>query len=103
MIEHEYSFRVMYADTDQMGIVHHSNYVKYCEMARWELLRNIGVSYHEIEKAGFLLPVIRMNFQFLKTAHYDELLMVRTTLVNMKGARVWFSYEIGRASCRERV
>ena len=43
MIEHEYKFRVTYPDTDKMGTMHHANYVKYCEEARWELFRNIGV------------------------------------------------------------
>ncbi|MDD4115651.1 MAG: thioesterase family protein [Massilibacteroides sp.] len=94
MIEHQYVFRVMYPDTDQMGTVHHSNYVKYYETARWELFRSIGVSYRSVEESGYMLPVTRMNFRFLKTTHYDALLTVRTTLKAIKGVRIWFSYKL---------
>ncbi len=94
MIEYEYTFRVMYPDTDQMGTVHHANYVKYYETARWELFRNIGISYHSVEEAGYMLPVIDMKFKFLKTTHYDAKLRVKTTLTAVKGVRIWFSYEL---------
>lgn len=94
MLEHEYTFRVMYPDTDKMGTVHHSNYAKYYETARWELFRSIGVSYHSVEEAGYMLPVIRMNFRFIKTANYDALLRVKTTLKAIKGVRIWFTYQL---------
>lgn len=94
MIEHEYAFRVMYPDTDKMGTVHHSNYAKYYETARWELFRSIGISYRSVEEAGYMLPVIRMNFRFLKTVQYDALLKVKTTLKAIKGVRIWFSYKL---------
>ena len=92
MIEHEYKFRVTYPDTDKMGTMHHANYVKYYEAARWELLRSIGVPYVTIEDAGVMCPVIRMNFKFIKSTRYDELLTVKTTLKAMKGVRMWFTY-----------
>jgi len=94
MIEHEYSFRVMYPETDQMGSVHHSNYVKYYETARWELFRNIGISYNSVEDAGYMLPVTRMSFRFIKPTRYDALLTVKTSLMEMKGVRIWFSYKL---------
>jgi acyl-CoA thioester hydrolase len=94
MIEHSYTFRVMYPDTDQMGTVHHSNYVKYFETARWELFRSIGISYKSVEDAGYLLPVITMKVKFLKTTSYDSLLTVKTTLRAIKGVRIWFGYKL---------
>lgn len=94
MLEHEYTFRVMYPDTDQMGTVHHSNYAKYYETARWELFRSIGISYKSVEEAGYMLPVIRMNFRFLKTVNYDAQLRVKTTLKAIKGVRIWFTYKL---------
>lgn len=94
MIIHEYSFRVMYPDTDKMGTVHHSNYAKYYETARWELFRSIGISYLSVEEAGYMLPVIRMNFRFIKTADYDARLTVKTTLKAIKGVRIWFAYKL---------
>ncbi len=94
MIEHQYTFRVMYPETDQMGTVHHSNYVKYYETARWELFRSMGISYKSVEEAGYMLPVTRMNFKFLKTTQYDALLTVKTTLKAIKGVRIWFAYQL---------
>jgi len=94
MITHDYQFRVSYPDTDKMGTMHHANYVKYYEAARWELLRSIGVSYKSVEDAGVMCPVIRMNFKFIKTTHYDELLTVRTTIKAIKGVRIWFVYKL---------
>lgn len=94
MIEHEYNFRVIYPDTDQMGTVHHANYVKYYETARWELFRSIGISYRSVEEAGYMLPVTRMNFRFLKSTHYDTELTVKTTLKAIKGVRMWFTYKL---------
>ena len=94
MIEHEYKFRVSYPDTDKMGTMHHANYVKYYEAARWELFRSIGVPYDSVEEAGVMCPVIRMNFRFIKTTRYDELLTVKTTLKTLKGVRIWFTYNL---------
>ena len=94
MIEHEYKFRVIYPDTDRMGTMHHANYVKYYETARWELFRSIGVPYSQVEEAGVMCPVIRMNFRFIKTTSYDENLRVVTRLKAMKGVRIWFTYHL---------
>lgn len=93
MISYEYKFRVAYPDTDRMGTMHHANYVKYCELARWELLRNIGVPYAELEANGVMCPVISMQFKFIKTTHYDELITIATSLVKTKGVRMWFEYK----------
>jgi acyl-CoA thioester hydrolase len=94
MIEHDYQFRVAYPDTDRMGTMHHANYAKYYEQARWELFRSIGVPYKSVEDAGVMCPVISMNFKFVQTTRYDELLTVKTTLKAMKGVRIWFTYQL---------
>jgi len=94
MIEHDYKFRVSYPDTDKMGTMHHANYVKYYETARWELFRSIGVPYISVEEAGIMCPVIKMSFKFIKITRYDELLTVKTTLKAIKGVRVWFTYKL---------
>jgi len=94
MIEYEYKFRVTYPDTDKMGTMHHANYVKYYEAARWELFRSIGVSYNSVEEAGVMCPVIRMNFRFIKATRYDEQLTVKTRLKAIKGVRIWFEYKL---------
>ena len=94
MIEYDFKFRVTYPDTDKMGTMHHANYAKYYEAARWELFRSIGVSYNSIEEAGVMCPVINMNFKFIKPTRYDELLTIKTTLTAIKGVRAWFSYQL---------
>jgi acyl-CoA thioester hydrolase len=94
MIDHEYTFRVMYPDTDKMGVVHHSAYVKYFETARWELFRSIGLPYSSVEKAGYLIPVFTMKFKFLKPAYYDEQLTVKTTLKDIGAAQMSFTYKL---------
>jgi len=94
MIEHEYKFRVTYPDTDKMGTMHHANYVKYYESARWELFRSIGIPYNLVEELGVMCPVISMKFKFLKTTRYDEQLTVKTRLKEIKGVRIWFEYRL---------
>ena len=94
MIVHEYKFRVTYPDTDKMGTMHHAEYAKHYETARWKLFRSIGVSYNSVEEAGVMCPVIRMNFRFIKATHYDEQLTVKTTLKNIRGVRIWFEYKL---------
>ncbi|MGZ3854031.1 MAG: acyl-CoA thioesterase [Flavisolibacter sp.] len=84
--------RVGYSDTDQMGFVHHSNYLKYYEAARWNLFRHWGIPYKEIEEEGVLLPVVSVRIQFLKPAFYDEELTIETTIVSVKGAKIILNY-----------
>ena len=86
-------FRVSYSDTDQMGIMHHSNYFKYYETARWELFRNIGIPYPEIEEEDIILPVINASVKFIKSALYDQEITVTTMIKSFKGARIIFDYQ----------
>jgi acyl-CoA thioester hydrolase len=94
MIEHETIFRVGYADTDQMGFVHHSNYAKFYEAARWETMREMGLQYKEIENKGIYMPVISMKFDFIKPAFYDDVLTIKTIIREMPRARMKFEYEL---------
>ena len=94
MISHEYSFRVSYSDTDKMGVMHHSNYAKYFETARWELFRQIGIPYNYVEEKGYMLPVFTMNSSFVASAVYDEKLKIKTILQECKGVRITFLYKL---------
>lgn len=78
MITDKTYFRVSYSDTDQMGFMHHSNYFRYYETARWELFRSIGIPYPEIEEEDIILPVINASVKFLKPAFYDQKIRVDT-------------------------
>ncbi|HPF02791.1 MAG TPA: thioesterase family protein [Bacteroidales bacterium] len=92
LAENKTSFRVTYSDTDQMGYMHHSNYLKYYETARWELFRNIGIPYRELEEQGILLPVVDTSIKYLKPALYDQHLKITTRLEAIRGARILFRY-----------
>ena len=74
------TIRVRYNETDQMGVVYHGNYASYFEVARTEWLRNLGVTYKEMEENGTMLPVISLSFKFLKSAMYDDLLTISVSL-----------------------
>jgi acyl-CoA thioester hydrolase len=76
----ETQVRVRYAETDQMNIVYHGNYAQYFEVGRVEAIRQLGFSYKDLEGTGIIMPVIEWTAKFLRPAHYDDLLTVRTTL-----------------------
>lgn len=90
----EISFRVRYAETDQMGVVYHGNYAQYLEMGRVEWLRQYGVSYKSMEENGIMLPVISLQVKFVKPAIYDDLLTVRTILKKPPTVKIEFDFEI---------
>ena len=77
-----------------MGVVYHGNYAQYLEMGRVEWLRSLGFSYKQMEKDGIMLPVISLEMQFRKSATYDDLLTVITTLSKPPVVKIEFDYEI---------
>ena len=88
--------RVRYAETDQMGIAHHSNHVVWCEEARTAHLRESGVSYREIEEQGFFLVVVEVQVRYRAPARYDDLLRVDCWVRDSNRRRVVFGYAIRR-------
>jgi acyl-CoA thioester hydrolase len=94
MKEYEFTVRVRYAETDQMGVVYHGNYAQYFEMGRVEWLRNLGVSYKWMEENGVMLPVVSLEINFKKPARYDDLLRVKTILKSQTTVKIEFDYEI---------
>ncbi|MFI3288562.1 MAG: thioesterase family protein [Rikenellaceae bacterium] len=86
--------RVWYVDTDQMGIVHHSNYVKYYEAARSDLMRDLGVSYAEMERRGVMMPILEVHSYYKASAKYDELITVEISVEELPMARITFNYKI---------
>lgn len=92
----EIQIRVRYAETDQMGFLHHANYLVYFEMGRVELLRSHGLSYADIEAQGHLLVIVRAQVRYHRPARYDELLTLRTHVLRATGARIDHRYELLR-------
>ena len=86
--------RVRYAETDQMGVVHHGNYALYLEIARIEWLRKLGISYRKMEDDGIGLPVASLSVKYKKPIRYDDVITVKTTLKKVPSVKVEFEYEI---------
>ena len=80
MFTTETQIRVRYAETDQMGVVYHSNYFPYFEAARAEAIREMGMTYADMEKAGIIMPVVDVHCRYLRPARYDDLLTIKTIL-----------------------
>ena len=80
MFTSETTIRVRYAETDQMNVVYHGNYAQYFEVGRVESIRRLGLSYKDVEASGIVMPVIEWTAKFIRPAHYDDLLTVRTSV-----------------------
>jgi acyl-CoA thioester hydrolase len=89
---------VRYAETDQMGVAYHGNYLAWFEVGRTDLLRGTGLSYRELEGRGVRLPVIETQVRYLKPARYDDDLEIRTQLAELNGASISFDYEVWRGT-----
>lgn len=96
MIEWKTEIRVPYADTDAMGVVYHTNYIKYFETGRGELLRGLGFPYRRMEAEGVMLPVVECACKYKIPAVYDDVLEIRSVVSEIKGASVAIDYEIRR-------
>ncbi len=92
----EFSLHVPYADIDAMGIVYYANYLVYFEMARADLLREVGLPYGEMEKQGVMLPVVEAHCEYKKSALYDDLLVIHSACLPFKGPRLRIEYEVRR-------
>jgi acyl-CoA thioester hydrolase len=80
MFTSETQIRVRYAETDQMGVVYHSNYFPYFESARAESIRQLGYTYADMEKMGVIMPVVDVHCRYIRPAKYDDLLTIKTLL-----------------------
>ena len=80
MFTTETQIRVRYAETDQMGVVYHSNYFPYFEAARAEAIREMGLTYADMERTGIIMPVVDVHCRYLRPARYDDLLTIKTIL-----------------------
>lgn len=90
--------RVRYAETDQMGVVYHANYLVWFEVGRVELLRSLGFDYKQIEADGFGIAVAEATARYKMPARYDDELLIRTRVRAMSGVIIKFGYEVLRAA-----
>jgi len=89
--------RVIYGDTDQMGVVYYANYLRWFEMGRTEFLRQMGMPYGSVEKRGVHFPVTEVSCHYYRPALFDDIIAIETTLTSLGRASLTFSYKL----CRE--
>jgi acyl-CoA thioester hydrolase len=89
-------FRVRYAETDQMGVVYHANYLVWCEIGRTELMRGFGFAYADVEAAGIRLAVAEAGVRYGQAARYDDAILVRTRIAAAQSRTITFAYRIFR-------
>lgn len=94
MFSHTERIQVRYAETDQMGVVYHANYLVWCEIGRTGLMQEIGISYKEMESSGVLAPVTNVNMNYISPAVYGKDILVSTWIEKYSGVRVTYGYEI---------
>jgi acyl-CoA thioester hydrolase len=97
----EARIRVIYGDTDQMGVVYHANYFRYFEVARGEFFRARGGSYRDLEGEGLMLPVVEATAAYKSPARYDDVLLVRARVGGLKRVSLTFHYELWREGAPE--
>ena len=96
-------FRVRYAETDQMGVVYHSNYLIWCEIGRTDFIRRLGTPYAELERQNVALAVVEASLRFHGAARYDDLIRVRTSLKDVRSRMITFEYLIENAETGARL
>jgi acyl-CoA thioester hydrolase len=96
-LESVVELRVRYAETDQMGVVYHANYLAWCEMGRTEYIRLCGISYAELEARGVRLAVSDLSVRYHSPARYDDIVKVVTTLHESRSRTITFDYAISHA------
>ena len=89
-----YCRQVHYYETDQMAIVHHSNYIRWFEEARLDFMAQAGISYPDLERSGIIIPVVDVQCSYLVSARYDDWLEIRPILTRYTGVRMVFRYEV---------
>jgi len=89
-------YRVIYGDTDQMGIVYYANYLRWFERGRAEFLRQIGMPYGTVEQQGFHFPVTEVTCRYANPARYDDVVQIETELTELGRASLSFAYRISR-------
>jgi acyl-CoA thioester hydrolase len=92
------TLRVRYAETDAMGVVHHSRYIPWFEVGRSDWMREAGLSYADFTRMGYYLTVVEVGARYHKPACYDELITVRTWVAAMRSREIRMEYEVVNAA-----
>ena len=89
-----YQHKAQYYETDQMGIIHHSNYIRWFEEARTDYMEQLGMGYAEMEKAGIVSPVLGVDATYLRMARFGDTVSIKTKIISYNGIKLSVEYEI---------
>ncbi|MBA3014670.1 MAG: acyl-CoA thioesterase [Proteobacteria bacterium] len=89
-------YRVLYGDTDSGGVVYYANYLRFFELSRTELMRDAGCTYRSLEEQGMILPVVESYVRYKASARYDDMLTIRTAMIELRKFSCRFNYAITR-------
>lgn len=89
-----YVHHAKYYETDQMGIIHHSNYIRWMEEARMDAMSQFGISYRSMEESGIISPVVSVSCQYKSMVHFDDTVQIQVTVVKYNGVRLDLEYEM---------
>ena len=103
--EHAYKHKVQYYETDQMGIVHHSNYIRWFEEGRTDYMSTLGMGYHKMEEAHIYCPVLSVEADFLRMVRFGDVVTVNLKIKEYNGFKMTVAYEVvsdttGMVHCR---
>lgn len=93
--------RVRYAESDQMGVAYHANYLVWCEVGRTDFIRQLGMTYAEMERRGVMLAVADAHLRYHASARYDDVVRIVTTLTGVRSRMVTFAYELYRVGAED--
>lgn len=91
---YSYKHKVQYYETDQMGIVHHSNYIRWFEEARIDFTEKMGMGYHEMEAAGIVSPVLTVEASYLRMVYFGDTVTIHTSIKEYNGIKLTVGYEV---------
>ncbi|MBQ6783565.1 MAG: acyl-CoA thioesterase [Acholeplasmatales bacterium] len=89
-----YERKAFYHETDQMGVIHHSNYLRWLEEARIFFLDNLGLSYKKMEEIGIISPVVSIKLDYVKPVHFDDYVLIDMKVIKYTGVKMIFDYVI---------
>jgi acyl-CoA thioester hydrolase len=89
-----YERKAFYHETDQMGVIHHSNYLRWLEEARIFFLDNLGLSYKKMEEIGIISPVVSIKLDYIKPVHFDDYVLIDMKVIKYTGVKMIFEYVI---------
>ena len=89
-----YRLKAQYYETDQMGIIHHSNYIRWFESARIDFMNQLGVSYKAMEEAGIISPVLSVSCEYKSMVHFDDVVEIEAAIKSYNGIKLCLAYTI---------